>query len=107
MQKVSIYIDAYHTGHLKRGTGSYTIVMEYVKDNYGEVTREYIEGVKDTTKNRPALHACISALLRMKRPCEITVTINSQYVVQAINTGDIQKWITTGKKRQRREIEQP
>ncbi len=97
MQKVTIYIDTYHTGTLKHGTGSYTIVLEYIKDNFGEVTREYIEGVRNTTKNRTALYACISAFSRMKRPCEVTVIINSQYIVQSINNGNMQKWINTGK----------
>ncbi len=97
MQKVTIYIDTYHIGTLKHGTGSYTIVLEYIKSNFGEATREYIEGVRNTTPNRTALYACISAFGKMKRPCEIAVIINSRHVVQSINTGAMKKWINTGK----------
>ena len=96
MQKVNIYINAYHTGHFKKGTGSYTIILEYMTSKNIEITKDYIEGVKGTTKNRTALIACISALSHMVKPCEIKLIINSEYVTQAINNDEWEKWLLTG-----------
>lgn len=82
--EVTIYIDVYHTGHLKKGTGTYNIMLEYIK-NGEPLTREYYEGVKNTSKNRLAIKACISALSHMTKTCSIKIIINSQYVVNSIN----------------------
>ncbi len=97
MQKVNIFIDTYHTGHLKKGTGTYCIVLEYITSGGVPATREYIEGLKGTTKNRTAIRACIAALEHMIKPCDIQITINSEHVTEAINTNAWFTWINTGK----------
>lgn len=97
MQKVDIYIDTYHTGNLKKGTGTYSIILEYMTSKNFPITKDYIEGARSTTKNRTALIACISALKHMNRPCDIRITINSEYITQAINTNAWFEWLNTGK----------
>lgn len=97
MQKVDIYIDAYHTGHLKKGTGTYSIILEYMTSYNFPVTRDYIGGISGTTKNRVALIALTEALGYIKRPCNLIITINSQYVAQAINSGAWLVWLETNK----------
>jgi ribonuclease HI len=89
--EVTIYIDVYHTGNLKKGTGEYCIVLEYINSKGEPVTREYIEGVKNTTKNRTAIKACIAALKHMTKTCNIKMITNSAFVVNAIN----QNWDKT------------
>jgi ribonuclease HI len=85
MEKVDIYIDVYHTGHLKKGTGTYGIVLEYVTAGGVPKTREYTGGVKNTSLNRTALYSCIASLGHLIRPCEVQVHINSEYIVRAVS----------------------
>lgn len=82
---VTIYIDIYHTGHLKKGTGTYTIVLEYIAPDGKPRTREYIEGLENTTKNRTAIKACITALSYLIKTCIVKIIINSNFVVNSVN----------------------
>lgn len=86
---VTIYIDVYFTGNLKKGTGEYTIVLEYKK-----MTKEHIGGIKITTKNRTELTACIAAFGYMKKTCNIRIVTNAQFVANAFN----QNWDKTKNK---------
>lgn len=97
MQEVKIYINTYHSGNFKTGTGTYTVILEYNSEKYGIRTKDIIDGYTGTSKQRIALLACITALKRMKRPCEINLIINSEYVVNAINDGNWIMWMETGK----------
>ena len=97
MKKVNIYIDVYHTGNLKKGTGTYSIVLEYMKSVQIPLTKQYIDGIKGTTKYRTEIHACIAALEHIIRPCDIEIVINSLHVTQAVNTTAWLQWIDTGK----------
>ena len=83
--EVTIYIDVYHTGNLKTGTGTYNIMLEYITPEGEPKTREYYEGLKNTSKNRTAIKACISALSHMKKTCNIKIITNSQFVVNSMN----------------------
>jgi ribonuclease HI len=94
---VTIYIDVYHTGGLKKGTGTYCITLEYMKNREIPVTKQYIEGIKGTTKFRTAITACIAALEHMVKFCDISLVINSEHVTQAVNTNAWFAWINTGK----------
>ena len=101
MQEVNIYIDVKHTGRLKTGTGTYSIVLEYIKDGSPR-TRELFEGLNHTTKNRTALTACVVALEHMIKTCNVQLFINSHYVEQTFNQGwfanwDLNTWTSKGK----------
>ena len=87
---VTIYIDVYHTGNLKHGTGTYSIVLEHIKDGEPK-TKLHFRGLNNTTKHRTAIKACIDALNYMKKTCNIKIIINSPFVVNAIN----QSWDKT------------
>lgn len=89
--EVTIYIDVYHTGHLSKGTGTYNIMLEYIKSDGTPGTKEHYEGMKNTSKNRTAIKACISALSHMKKTCCIKIIINSQYIANSMN----QNWDKT------------
>ena len=94
--EVNIYIDITHTGHLKKGTGTYSIVLEYITSDGLPVTKEYIEGLKNTTLNRTAIMACIIALDHLIKQCDVTVFNNSKYVTRAVNESLWTQWISTG-----------
>lgn len=96
MQEVKIFINAYHTCHLKHGTGTYTIVLEYITKKHIPVTKEYIKGLSSTTLNRTALTSCIVALEDLIKECNVTLYINSKHIVRAINEDHWYKWLSTG-----------
>lgn len=89
--EVTIYIDVYHTGHLSKGTGSYNIMLEYINKKGEPDTKAHYHEVKNTSKNRTTIMACISALRYMKKTCIIKIIINSQYIVNSMN----QNWDKT------------
>ena len=55
----------------------------------GNKEKELCGGEKDTTNNRMELMAVIQALGALKRPCEITLHTDSQYVLKGIT-----EWIS-------------
>ena len=97
MQEVNIYINVSHTGHLKKGKGAYSIVLEFYNSSGNMITREYIDGLKNTTLNRVTIKACIAALEYLIKQCKVNLTINSEHVVRAVNEGRWIQWIDTGK----------
>ena len=92
MQEVNIFIDVAHTGNLKTGTGTYGIVLEYLKKNGIPVTREIYKGLNKTTKNRTALISCIESLSKLKRACIVDMFINNTYIVNTITQQWYFKW---------------
>lgn len=55
---------------------------------------ELCGGERQTTNNRMELLAVIEALRKLKRPCQVKITTDSQYVMKGIT-----EWITNWKKR--------
>lgn len=62
---------------------------------WGSVEKEIFGGVPNTTNNRMELAAVIHALEALKRPCQVVVTTDSQYVKRGI-TEWITRWKTNG-----------
>jgi ribonuclease HI len=104
LEEVKIFINAYHTGTWKTGTGTYTVVLEHFSPEKGIKTKELIDGYTETTKNRIALLASIAALRRMLRPCKIILAINSNYLINAIDNGNWLAWLETGKTSKRKPV---
>ncbi|MEJ1297728.1 MAG: ribonuclease HI [Candidatus Sedimenticola sp. (ex Thyasira tokunagai)] len=85
-EKVEIYTDGACKGN--PGRGGWGAVMHYdgnEKQLYG--------GERDTTNNRMELMAVIKALEALKRPVDVRVTTDSQYVKKGIT-----EWIHNWKK---------
>jgi ribonuclease HI len=61
----------------------------------GERRRELKGGERDTTNNRMELMAAIMALEALKKPCQVRMHVDSQYVRQGI-TGWIHGWKKNG-----------
>jgi ribonuclease HI len=84
--RVSIWTDGACSGN--PGPGGWGVVMRY---NGHE--RELSGGEPDTTNNRMELMAAIEALSALKRPCEIDLYTDSQYV-----RGGVSGWMDNWKR---------
>ena len=89
MKKVSIYTDGACRGNPGKGGWGAILV-------YGGREKELSGGEAETTNNRMELSAVIAALGALKEPCEVTLTTDSQYVVNAIEKGWLDSWQQKG-----------
>lgn len=89
MQEVIMYTDGSSRGN--PGPGGYgTILMS------GGRAKELSAGYRLTTNNRMELMAVIAGLEAMKKkPLNITIYSDSQYIVKALNEGWLNKWLAT------------
>lgn len=85
MKHVNIYTDGACRGNPGKGGWGAILV-------YGSVEKELSGGEPMTTNNRMELSAVISALSALKEPCKVTLTTDSQYVVNAIEKGWLDGW---------------
>lgn len=88
MDKVQIYTDGACKGN--PGVGGWGAVLIA-----GSKKKELFGGEKETTNNRMELMAVIQALGVLKRPCEIVMHTDSQYVLKGI-TEWIKGWKAKG-----------
>lgn len=78
MDKVEIFTDGACKGNPGRGGwGALLIAGSHKKELFG--------GEANTTNNRMELKAVIEALSALKRPCEVVVHTDSQYVQKGIS----------------------
>ena len=92
MKEVAIYTDGACSGN--PGPGGYGAILVY-----GGREKELSEGFTETTNNRMELMAVIVALETLKEPCKVTLTSDSKYVVDAIEKGWLENWISRGWKK--------
>jgi ribonuclease HI len=93
LHEVTIYTDGACSGN--PGPGGYGVVL---LDSAGR-RRELSQGFRNTTNNRMELMGVISALEARKRPCNVTLYSDSQYIVKALSEGWLAKWQRTGWKK--------
>ncbi|MBE6555753.1 MAG: ribonuclease HI [Ruminococcaceae bacterium] len=89
MKHVDIYTDGACRGNPGRGGWGAILV-------YGAHEKELSGGEAHTTNNRMELSGVIAALSALREPCEVTVTSDSRYVVEAINNGWAESWRARG-----------
>ena len=89
MKHVYVYTDGACRGN--PGPGGWGAILAY-----GKVRRELSGGERLTTNNRMELSAVIAALSALKVECEVTLTTDSQYVVNAIEKGWLDSWRSNG-----------
>ena len=92
MNKVTIYTDGACSGN--PGPGGWGAILKA-----GEAERELSGGEEETTNTRMELTAVIESLNALKRPCEVELYTDSQYVANAINLGWLENWKKRGWKR--------
>lgn len=87
MRVVEIYTDGACRGN--PGPGGWGAFLKF-----GSTEKELYGGEQLTTNNRMELKAVIEALSALKRPCNVSLTSDSTYVLKGIN-----EWLPTWKKR--------
>ena len=88
MNQVVIYTDGACKGN--PGPGGWGVLMQA-----GSHTKELFGGERETTNNRMELTAVIEALRALKRPCDVTLFLDSEYVRKGI-TEWIHGWKAKG-----------
>ena len=88
-ESVEIYTDGACKGN--PGPGGYGVVLLF-----GDRKKELSGGFRETTNNRMELIACVEGLRSLKRPCEVVLTSDSKYVVNAMVKGWAKKWRSKG-----------
>ena len=87
MRVVEIYTDGACRGN--PGPGGWGAFLKF-----GSTEKELYGGEQLTTNNRMELKAVIEALSALKRPCNVSLTSDSTYVLKGIN-----EWLPSWKKR--------
>lgn len=87
MSHVQIFTDGACRGN--PGPGGWGALLRF-----GGEEKTLFGGEEDTTNNRMELTAVIEALGALKRPCDVTLTSDSTYVLKGI-----QEWMPNWKKR--------
>lgn len=85
MTEVEIFTDGACSGN--PGPGGWGAVLRC-----GEHVKELSGGAAETTNNRMEMTAVIEALGALKRPCRVTLTSDSKYVIDAVTKGWAKKW---------------
>lgn len=93
MKHVDIWTDGASKGN--PGPGGYGAVIKYVDKSGIEKRLELKEAFESTTNNKMELLSAIVALEKLKEPCEVTLTSDSKYLVDAFNQDLISEWIDT------------
>lgn len=92
--RVVAYTDGSSRGN--PGPGGYGAVLLYVDPAGFEHRKEFNQGYRLTTNNRMELLGAITALEALKRPCEVELHSDSQYVVNAFNQHWVDGWLRKG-----------
>jgi ribonuclease HI len=91
-KEVIIYTDGACIGN--PGPGGYGVVM-----SYEEHRKEHSAGFRLTTNNRMEILGCIVGLSALKKPCDVTLYSDSQYVVNTMTKSWALNWKRRGWKR--------
>lgn len=94
MQHVDIYSDGSSRGN--PGPGGYGTVLRFCDEAGVAHEKELSCGYERTTNNRMELLGAIVGLEALKRPCEVTLYTDSQYVVNAFEQHWIEGWLRKG-----------
>ena len=96
MNEVTIYTDGACSGN--PGPGGYGVILMS-----GKYKKELSGGEPETTNNRMELMAVIVGLQALKRPCTVTLYSDSQYVVNMVQQGWLERWKQNGRMRNKKE----
>lgn len=89
MKEVQIYTDGACRGNPGKGGWGAILI-------YGSIKKELCGGEVETTNNRMELTAAIEALSALKEPCKVTLTSDSQYLINSITQGWAESWRSHG-----------
>ena len=86
--RVDIFCDGACSGN--PGVGGYGTILRY-----GDSEKELSGAAGETTNNRMELSGAIAGLEALKRPCEVLITTDSQYLVKGM-TEWVSGWLKRG-----------
>ena len=89
MKTVTLYTDGACRGN--PGPGGWGAILVYRGKE-----KELSGGEASTTNNRMELMAAIAGMSALREPCEIVLTSDSKYLVDAINKGWLASWKKNG-----------
>ncbi len=89
MKTVEIFTDGACSGN--PGPGGWGAILRF-----GKITKELSGGEAQTTNNRMELSAVIAALSALKEPCNVILTSDSKYIIDAVTLGWAKKWQANG-----------
>lgn len=98
MQEVNVYTDGACRGN-PDGPGGFGVVLEYTDDKGNHHEKELSGGYMHTTNNRMELMGVLKGLEALKRPCQVKLYTDSQYIVKAFNEGWLNNWMKNNWKR--------
>ncbi|MGQ9823379.1 MAG: ribonuclease HI [Desulfotomaculales bacterium] len=93
---VEIYTDGACAGN--PGPGGYGVVLKFKN-----LTKELSGGFSLTTNNRMELMAVIKGLEALKVPCRVILYSDSQYLINSVTKGWLEKWRKNGWRRNSKE----
>src|SRR3972149_967225 len=96
LKNVTIYTDGACLGN--PGPGGYGVVLLYNKHR-----KELSSGFRLTTNNRMEIMAAIAGLKALTNRCVVTLYTDSQYLVNAMTKGWVEKWRANGWKRNKQD----
>jgi ribonuclease HI len=79
--KITLYTDGACKGN--PGPGGWGALLQAATPN-GITEKELYGGERETTNNRMEMMAVIEGLSALKKPCEVTLYLDSKYVMQGI-----------------------
>lgn len=89
MKFVELFTDGACSGN--PGKGGWGAILRY-----GDREKELCGGERQTTNNRMELTAVIRGLEALKEPCQVRLTSDSKYVIDAITKGWVYGWQRNG-----------
>lgn len=89
LTKVDMFTDGACSGN--PGPGGFGTILRC-----NGIEKELSGGEPETTNNRMELMAVIAGLKALKRPCDVTIYTDSQYVANGINNGWAESWKRNG-----------
>lgn len=89
LPNVELFTDGACSGN--PGPGGWGAVLRYKG-----IEKELSGSEAETTNNRMELLAVINGLKALNRPCHVTITTDSQYVVNGITKGWAESWKQNG-----------
>jgi ribonuclease HI len=92
LSRVHIYCDGACSPN--PGLGGWAALL--IALDHASRSRELSGGEFDTTNNRMELTAAIMALRALRRPCEVTLHTDSQYLRNAFEQGWLKNWQRNG-----------
>lgn len=89
MKFVELYTDGACSGN--PGKGGWGAILRYMDHE-----KELSGGEMETTNNRMELTAVIRGLEMLKEPCQVRLTSDSKYVIDAVTKGWVYGWQRNG-----------